>query len=148
MNKMRCLLAGILLLALPLRSQQSGFHFFDPKNLVDIQGTVQRIDLKEIYGKKSQFLVLTVVSQDQGLYRVEVCPQWFLENDITVGMKIRIHGSLLAEAEGDAYLIAQEISLHGERITLRDRRGFPLWSQQGGQDGSGKRKGPGRRGKR
>lgn len=148
MTKTRSFLAGILLLASSLWPQQPGFHFFDPKNLVDIQGTVQRIDLKEIYGKKSRFLVLTVESPDRDLYRVEVCPQWFLENDIAVGMKILIHGSLLAEAKGDAYLIAQEISLHGDRITLRDRRGFPMWSQQGSQDGRGKRVGPGRRGKR
>jgi hypothetical protein len=148
MIKMQYLLAGVLLLSSSLKPQQPGFHFFDPRNMVDIQGTVQRIDLKEIYGKKSQFLVLTIMSRERGLYRVEVCPQWFLENDIAVGMKIQIHGSQLAEVEGDAYLIAQEISLHGERITLRDRRGFPLWSQLGGQEGSGNRKGSRRRGRR
>jgi hypothetical protein len=142
------MLAGVLMLASSLRSQQPGFHFFDPKNLVDIQGTVQRIDLEEIYGKQSRFLVLTIMSVDRSLYRVEVCPQWYLENDIAVGMKIHIHGSQLAETEGKAYLIAQEISMQGERIALRDRRGFPLWSQLGGKDGRGNRKGPGRRGKR
>ncbi len=148
MSKNRFFLAAVLLLAPSLLPQQSAFHFFDPKNLVDIQGTVQRIDLEETYGKRSRFLVLTVMSADRVPYRVEICPQWFLENDIAVGMKIRIHGSLLAEAGENAYLIAQEISLQGERIALRDRRGFPLWSQHGSMDGSGSRKGPGRRGKR
>ncbi|MCU0235653.1 MAG: hypothetical protein MUC72_01040 [Acidobacteria bacterium] len=141
-------LAAVLLLASSLRPQQPGFHFFDPKSLVEIQGTVQRIDLEETYGKRSRFLVLTVMSADRVPYRVEICPQWFLENDIAVGMKIRIHGSLLAETGENAYLIAQEISLQGERIALRDRRGFPLWSRQGSMEGGGSRKGPGRRGKR
>jgi hypothetical protein len=148
MSKIRLYLAAVLLLAPSLRSQQSAFHFFDPRNLVDIQGTVQRIDLEETYGKRSRFLVLTVLSAERVPYRVEICPQWFLENDIAVGMKIRIHGSQLAEAGKDSYLIAQEISLQGERIALRDRRGFPLWSRHGSMDGSGDRKGPGRHGKR
>lgn len=148
MEKLRPFFAGILLLASSLQAQPSSFHFFNPDKLVDIQGTVQRIDLEETYGKRSKFLVLTILSMEQGTCRVEVCPQWFLENDITVGMKIRIRGSLLSEAEGNPFLIAQEISLQGERIVLRDRRGFPLWSQHGIQDGSGNRKGPGRHGKR
>ncbi len=148
MAKIRFFLAAMLLLAPSLRPQQAGFHFFDPKNLVEIQGTVQRIDLEETYGKRARFLVLTVMGANQIPYRVEICPQWFLENNIAVGMKIRIHGSLLAETGENAYLIAQEISLQGERIALRDRRGFPLWSQHGSMDGSGDRKGPGRRGKR
>ena len=148
MAKISFFLAALLLLVPSLRSQQSGFHYFDPKSLVDIQGTVQRIDLEETYGKRSRFLVLTVMNADQVPYRVEICPQWFLENDIAVGMKIRIHGSLLAKTGENAYLIAQEISLQGERIALRDRRGFPMWSLHGSMDGNGNRKGPGRRGKR
>ncbi|MEI6614159.1 MAG: hypothetical protein WCL37_04620 [Chrysiogenales bacterium] len=62
-------------------------------------------------------------------------------------MNIRIRGSLLTTAAGTFYLIAQEISLQGERITLRDSKGFPLWSRSGGS-GQGNRIGIGGHGKR
>lgn len=143
---MRVLIPGILFLVFSLPAQRP-FHFFDPGNLVTIQGTVQRIDVEDVYGKKSKFVVLTVLSTDQKTFRVEIGPQWFLENDIAAGMKIGIHGSLISETEGTFYLIAQEISFQGERILLRDRKGFPLWSQRGAQEGGGKRSGRGRRGK-
>jgi len=148
MKPIGMMLAAVMFLASSLHSQPSAFHFFDPDKLVDVQGTVQRIDLEETYGQRSRFLVLTIRSPEQGVYRVEICPQWFLEQDIAAGMKVRIRGSLLAEAEGPPYLIAQQISLLGERIILRDRRGFPMWSRHGAQDGSGNRKGPLRRGRR
>ncbi|HSQ34685.1 MAG TPA: hypothetical protein VLQ89_01720, partial [Candidatus Binatia bacterium] len=86
-------------------------------------------------------------SDDQRLFRVEVCPQWFFTADIAVGMKVRVRGSLLEKPAGALYLIAQDISIQGDRITLRDGRGFPLWSRNNGQ-GYGRRLGPGGRGKK
>jgi hypothetical protein len=148
MKTMRALSFLLPLLAACLPAHSREFHFFDPARLVDVQGTVQELDFREMYGKKTPFLVLTLLGDDGHVFAVELCPQWFLETDIAAGMKVRIRGSLLSEAEAPPYLIAQEISLLGERIVLRDRRGFPMWSRHGAQDGSGNRKGPGRRGKR
>lgn len=148
MKTMRALSLLLPLLAAWLPAQSREFHFFDPARLVDVQGTVQELDFREMYGKKTPFLVLTLLGDDGRVFAVELCPQWFLETDIAAGMKVRIRGSLLAQAEAPPCLIAQEISLLGERIVLRDRRGFPMWSRHGPQDGSGNRKGPGRRGRR
>ena len=77
------------------------FHYFDHKKLTDIQGQVLSIDFEEVYGKKSAFLMLSIQSDDQRLFRVEVCPQWFFAADIAVGMKIRIRGSLLETTAGN-----------------------------------------------
>ncbi len=84
-----------LLAVLSLLAQTPSFHYFDHNKLTDIQGEVQSIGYEEVYGKKSEFLMLSIQSDDQRLFRVEVCPQWFFATDIAVGMKIRIHGSLL-----------------------------------------------------
>ena len=148
MDKMRTFLAAILLLVPSWLAPAADFHFFDPTKLTDIQGTVQRIGYEEIYEKKSQFLMLTILDADQRLFQVEVCPQWFFVTDIAVGMKIHIRGSLLEAVEGATYLIAQEVSLQGERTPMRDSKGFPLWSQRGAQVGRGNKRGPGGRGRR
>ena len=139
------LIAAAAFMSLP--AQAPGFHYFDHQNLAAVQGQVLQIDLEEIYGKKSSFLMLSIQSDDQRLFRVEVCPQWFFTADIAVGMKVRVRGSLLEKPAGALYLIAQDISIQGDRITLRDGRGFPLWSRNNGQ-GYGRRLGPGGRGKK
>lgn len=140
------LFAALALLALT-PAQTPAFHYFDHQKLGDVQGKVLAIGFEDLYEKKSTFLMLSIQSEDQRLFRVEVCPQWFFAADIAVGMKVRVRGSLLQEKAGTLYLIAQEISLQGEQITLRDGRGFPLWSRSGG-NGHGKRLGPGGRGKK
>ncbi len=145
MGMQRALLFVSLLPAL-LPGQAAPFHYFDPERLVDIQGSVRRIDLEETYAQGAKFLILTIERKDQGPCRVEICPAWFLENDIAIGMKVRFRASPLAAAQEIPYLIAQEISIQGERIALRDRHGFPLWSQRGLREGG--RKGAGRHGRR
>lgn len=146
MRRTSILVAGSLLAAL-VSAQHPVAHFFDPDRLVDLQGTVRRVDLENTYGKKSKFIVLTVERADGGLCRVEIGPQWFLENDIAEGMKVLIRASLLVGTEGTPYLIAQEISIQGARIVLRDLRGFPLWGQRGNPE-DGRRGGAGRHGRR
>ena len=136
-----------LLSAATLQAQEFPLHYFDHRTLTDIQGQVLSMEFAAVYGKKSEFLMLSIQSDDQRFFRVEVCPQWFFAADIAVGMKIRIRGSLLQPSAGAFYLIAQEISLQGERITLRDNKGFPLWSRGGGS-GRNDRRGPGGRGKK
>ena len=146
-NSIKVFIASSLLLAtMAMQAQALPFHFFDQRKLMDVQGRVLAIEFEDIYGKKSSFLMLSIQSEDQRLFRVEVCPQWFFATDIAVGMKVLIHGSLIEDSSAGFYLIAQEISLQGERITLRDGRGFPLWSRSGGRHGN--QKGPGNRGKK
>jgi hypothetical protein len=142
---LRYLLAGTLL-ALVLQAQRAPFHYFDPGRIVEIQGVVQKIGLEDTYGKKSKFLVLTVDGGERGSCRVEIGPQWFIQNDIAVGMNVSIRASQPPRTEGVPDFIAQEISIQGERIVLRDLRGFPLWGQRGNlEDG---RRGSGRHGRR
>lgn len=124
-----CALAGLA--GISLSAQSVPFHYFDQKKLIDIQGQVLTVDFEKVYGKKSAFLILSIQDENQRLFRVEVCPQWFFAADIAEGMKISVRGSLLETPAGSLYLIAQEIYLQGERFTLRDGKGFPLWSRNG-----------------
>ncbi|HSQ35371.1 MAG TPA: hypothetical protein VLQ89_05190, partial [Candidatus Binatia bacterium] len=64
------LIAAAAFMSLP--AQAPGFHYFDHQNLAAVQGQVLQIDLEEIYGKKSSFLMLSIQSDDQRLFRVEV----------------------------------------------------------------------------
>jgi hypothetical protein len=128
-----------MLTGIALTAQASPFHYFDQNKSTVIQGEVLTISFEDVYGKKSEFLMLSIRGEDQHLYQVEVCPQWFFAADVAVGMKIQLRGSLLDNSDGNYYLIAQEISLHGEKIVLRDSKGFPLWSRNGtGEHGSRK----------
>jgi hypothetical protein len=147
MKKIAAGLVLFLTMASMLPAQAGAFHYFDPQKPFTIQGTVQALDYEDVYGKRSKFLVLTILSDDRRLFRVEICPQWFFHNDIAAGMKIHIQGSLLDSDEETPYLIARELSFQGERIVLRDRRGFPLWGRKGSQGGRASRKGSGGRGK-
>jgi hypothetical protein len=122
------------------------FHFFNIKSVVTIEGVIADITFDECYGKTSKFLFLRVQSKEGRSYRIEVCPEWFFQADIAVGMKLRIEGSMAEEvgtsSDNPIYVIAQEIIFHGEKLTLRDPRGFPMWSRRANRSGSGERRGP------
>lgn len=76
-------------------------------------------------------------------YTVFVAPVWFLEDQmirIEKGDQVRVKGSKTMGADGNLYLVAQELTVPGTAtpIILRDVLGKPSWSGRGGA-GHGRR---------
>lgn len=126
------------ILAGPAAGQPSGQgpagHFYDVDKEVRFEGTVREIVLEPRYKGAAPFLVLRI--EEKGLAKmsdIEVSPSWFFGDDIHAGERVKGVGSLSEGPEGARTIIARELRLRGETVTLRDKRGFPSW--QGGPRG-------------
>jgi len=113
-------------------------HFYNVDREVTIEGQVDDIKFETRYEGRSSFLILLVKDKNSNeLVEVETAPAWFFRTDIHKGEKIRLVGSLAEEQkEGRKLVIAREMRISNQTITLRDRRGFPAWSR-----GQGRRRG-------
>ncbi|MBP7707112.1 MAG: hypothetical protein KA243_07680 [Candidatus Aminicenantes bacterium] len=121
---------------------QTPGRFYDVDKEVRFEGTVREIVLEPRYKGTAPFLVLRIEEPGSAARTdVEVSPSWFFREDIHGGEKIKGIGSLSEGPEGRRTIIARELQLRGEILTLRDKRGFPNW--QGGPRG---RRGPRRLG--
>ncbi|MCR4409404.1 MAG: hypothetical protein QHH43_03595 [Candidatus Saccharicenans sp.] len=114
-------------------------HFYDVDREVTIEGQIEDLRFENRYEGKGNFLVLLVKEKSGGeLMEVETAPAWFFRTDIHKGEKIRLIGSVTEDSkEGRKLVIARELRIGNQTITLRDRRGFPTWSR-----GQGRRRGP------
>lgn len=114
-------------------------HFYDVDREVTIEGQIEDLRFENRYEGKGNFLVLLVKEKSGGeLVEVETAPAWFFRTDIHKGEKIRLVGSVTEEGkDGRKLVIARELRIGNQTITLRDRRGFPTWSR-----GQGRRRGP------
>lgn len=113
-------------------------HFYDVDREVTIEGQIEDLRFENRYEGKGNFLVLLVKEKGSGeLMEVETAPAWFFRTDIHKGERIRLTGSLTEERkDGRKLVMARELKLGNQTITLRDRRGFPTWSR-----GQGRRRG-------
>lgn len=113
-------------------------HFYDVDREVTIEGQIEDLRFENRYEGKGNFLVLLVKEKSGGeLVEVETAPAWFFRTDIHKGEKIRLVGSVTEEGkDGRKLVIARELRIGSQTITLRDRRGFPTWSR-----GQGRRRG-------
>ena len=140
-------LAAILGLFLPLAGQTtaptpSQPHFYDIDTEIKVEGTVSEVRFEPRYENRAPFLIVRLAEKGTGrMFVVEISPAWFFDRDIHKGETMRVTGSLLtgAEAAGATGLIAREVQSQGEKIAVRDKRGFPNWS--GGPMRRGRRKG-------
>ncbi|MBC7348798.1 MAG: hypothetical protein H5U05_02365 [Candidatus Aminicenantes bacterium] len=109
----------------------SRHHFYNVDREVTIEGQVEDIKFESRYESRSSFLILMVKDKiSNELVEVETAPAWFFRTDIHQGEKIRLVGSLAGEQkEGRKLVIAREMRISNQTITLRDRRGFPAWSR-------------------
>lgn len=108
--------------------------FYDVDKEVRFEGTVREIVLEPRYTGTAPFLVLRVAEKGRdGTTDVEVSPSWFFGDDIHAGERIKGVGSLAEGPGGARTIIARELQLRGQTVTLRDKRGFPSW--QGGPRG-------------
>jgi len=69
----------------------------------------------------------------EGSYTVFTAPAWFWEDRkiaIADGERVRVKGSKTMGADGNLYLVAQEIAVAGAArpVTFRDAQGKPAWS--------------------
>jgi hypothetical protein len=122
--------------------QAAGGHFYDVDKEVRFEGTVREIVLEPRYKGTAPFLVLRVEDSARAkIVTIEVSPSWFFGEDVHGGEKVKGIGSLSEAPDGALTIMARELQLRGETLTLRDKRGFPNW--QGGARG---RRGPKRHG--
>ena len=130
------LMAGLV--AVPAAGQAAGQEpagrFYDVDKEVRFEGTVREIVLEPRYKGTAPFLVLRIEEKGQAkMADIEVSPSWFFGDDIHAGERVKGVGSLSEDPDGARTIIARELQLRGETVTLRDTRGFPRW--QGGPRG-------------
>lgn len=112
-------------------SGSSPGHYYDVDKEVRFEGTVREVVFEPRYKGTAPFLILRVFETKLAkTVSVEVSPSWFFREDIHSGERVKGIGSLSETAEGAATIIARELQLRGQTLTLRDKRGFPSW--QGG----------------
>jgi hypothetical protein len=133
------LLAGEMQAGWP--QARPGLPYYNVDREITIEGQIEDIRFEQRYEKRASFLIMQVKDKNSGeIYEVETAPAWFFQVDFHQGEKIRLVGSLAEVNGGQKKLImAREMRLQNQTITLRDRRGFPAWS--GGQGRQRKRGG-------
>jgi hypothetical protein len=100
---------------------------YDPNTVGVVEGRVAAFDLPE-RGPVSFRLETAVES-----YTVLAAPAWYWEERqlrIRAGDRVRIKGSKTMGADGNLYLVAQQITVAGAEgpVVLRDAAGKPAWS--------------------
>lgn len=113
---------------------------YDPNTVGVIEGRVGRFTRPE-HGPVS--FSLEAAGE---IYTVLAAPSWFWEERkirVESGDRVRVKGSKTMGADGNLYLVAQEITVGGaeQPELLRDARGKPVWSGCG-PGGCGRRKRP------
>jgi sporulation protein YlmC with PRC-barrel domain len=106
---------------------------YDPKKEQTITGKVTSVKTgvtTEGIPSGLQMLVQTDASEPT---RVYVGPEWYIEHQ---GVEIRDHDDVqvtgaLATVAGQPLLLAREVALGGQTLTLRDSNGKPVWSDLG-----------------
>lgn len=129
-------LQGPLLSGQEAVGPQARFYNIDTERWVE--GTIREVLFEPRYEDRAPFLILVLEEKGSGeVYRAEISPVWFFDQDLHAGEFVKILGSLSTK-DGTRYLIARELQSAGEKFLLRDSRGFPSWR-------GGKMKRPGQR---
>jgi hypothetical protein len=104
-------------------------RMYNPQTVETITGEVVSVD--RITPMKGMcYGVHIVVKTDKETLPVHLGPGWYIENQdvkILSKDKIEVKGSRIT-FEGKLALIAAEVKKGGEMLTLRDAKGFPVWS--------------------
>ncbi|MDI6846376.1 MAG: hypothetical protein QME28_09590 [Candidatus Saccharicenans sp.] len=118
-----------------LHAEQAQPRYYNLDREITVEGQVEDLRFENRYEGKGAFLVLFVRDKNsQELLEVETAPAWFFRTDIHKGEKIRLTGSLSEDQkDGRRVVVAREIRINSQTITLRDRRGFPAWSRAKGK---------------
>ena len=100
---------------------------YDPNTVGVVEGRVASFDRPE------QGPVSFVLEAAGESYTVFAAPAWFWDDrkiKIGNGDRVRVKGSKTMGADGNLYLVAQEITVTAgaNPVILRDIRGAPVWS--------------------
>lgn len=114
-----------------------GMPWFDPDTVKTLSGTLsQSLGLWSCwgYGNYTGNGMHYRFTADGVTYYAMLAPLWFLqEQGITLadGTAAKIRGSVVdpywSGYDDASYLIAQEMTIGGKTVTLRDENGYPLW---------------------
>jgi hypothetical protein len=127
----------------PGMGQGPGMHMprYDTSTEVTVKGTVEAVNT--ITGPRGWSGEHLTLKTDQETFDVHLGPTSFLKaHDVSFakGDAIQVTGSKVKSGQGEA-LIAREVKKGDKTLTLRDAKGYPMWSH-GGQRGMGQMGGP------
>lgn len=119
-------------------TQQKGLHFYNVDREITVSGTVNEVLLEPRSKDKANFLVVILEEKQTGrLFKVEISPAWFFQQDLHQGEPLQITGSLVNEGSL-GLVMARRVRFRGELLNVRDKHGFPNW--RGGAGRSIKRR--------
>ena len=105
-------------------------RLYDPAKEQTIRGQVVSRETSAPMAGMAPGMQMLVQTDDGQNTRVQVGPVWYLERQIP-DMKENTHVQVIgarAEIDGQPVLIAREVQLDGQVLTLRDAQGMPMWS--------------------
>ena len=105
-------------------------RLYDPAKEQTISGQVVSIETSAPMPGMSPGMQMLVQTDDGKSTRVQVGPVWYLERqdlDMKENTHVQVTGAR-AEMDGQPVLMAREVQLDGQVLTLRDAQGMPMWS--------------------
>jgi len=100
---------------------------FDPKNMVELKGTVLEIsNSKEKKDEKRGVFLMLKADKDQ--VAVHLGPFWYInrQHHFKKGDKLKVKGSKVTYDNAEV-VVASEIQQGKMGMTLRDEKGNPVW---------------------
>jgi sporulation protein YlmC with PRC-barrel domain len=105
-------------------------RLYDPAKEQTISGQVVRRETSAPMAGMAPGMQMLVQTEGGQNTRVQVGPLWYLERqdlDIKENTHVQVTGAR-AEIDGQPVLMAREVQLDGQVLTLRDAQGMPVWS--------------------
>ena len=110
--------------------QRRGQPRYDPATEATVTGIVQEV--KQVSGSMGWGGTHLILDTDAGAFDVHVGPSAFLAEkgfSFAKGDRIEVTGSKVKYEAADA-LIAREVKKGDKVLTLRNAKGFPVWSRR------------------
>lgn len=104
---------------------------YDTATVMTIKGTVEEVT--QMTGRRGWGRTHLTLKADKGTLDVHVGPTSFIEKEgfsFAKGDELEVTGSKVAYQKGEA-IIAREIKKGDKTLTLRDEKGYPVWSRRG-----------------
>lgn len=121
-------IAGLLLLSVMVIAGERVCFFFSPEKKVEIEGKVKDIEENHRFCMDRHFVMMSIKDKRGKVFKVYISPPWFFTQRPEIGEDVKIKGAYCEEDKKT--IIAEWIYFRGEKIFLRDERGFPLWSRK------------------